>query len=95
MANNRMYLENEPLGIRIFIGKYYPTGGWCVFAPDKLVTQMDEAFQKSPTSMWGDTNWKITYEVVENVGCDKLAQDKVDICNCVDKVLFGAMKKEN
>ena len=63
MANNRLFLVNDRLGVHISIAKFSP-GGWsCGDAVSKL---LNEAFERDTDySMYGRTDWKIEYETDE------------------------------
>jgi hypothetical protein len=63
MANNRIFLVNERLDIRISIAKFSPGGWWCGDAVSKL---MNDAFERDlDYSIYGRTDWKIEYETDE------------------------------
>jgi hypothetical protein len=66
MANNRMWLINERLGVRVLLAKFYPSTGW--FVPhDGLRTVLDTAFDlDESTSQEGSTDWRISYESAES-----------------------------
>lgn len=86
MANNRMYLVNERLGIRVFIGKYYPSTGWQV-RNEELEKELDEAFSKdNNSSLFGPTDWVVDYETVGFVSeCPEKANILTIISNAINQ----------
>lgn len=68
MANNRMFLVNDRLGARVFLGKYYPSTGWGITDPD-IAQKINAAFEAEtnegvPDGLIGPTDWRIEYESV-------------------------------
>lgn len=68
MANNRMYLVNDRLGVQIFLGKYYPSTGWGITNPD-IAVKINDGFAREtgdgiPDHLIGPTDWRIAYESV-------------------------------
>ena len=95
MANNRMYLtclhclydDSTSLDdARIYLGKYYPTGGWG-FTP--TTEKMDEFFQKHlhkttwEQAMFGDHFTIITESMLG--GADSMVKGKREILAIVEK----------
>ena len=64
MANNRMFLVNERLGVRICVAKYYPSSGWYVEQVESsLAERLNKSFTDDPVAtMDGPTDWTIAYE---------------------------------
>lgn len=44
MANNRMFLVNESLGLKVLLGKYYPSTGWYVADEKTLSARINMGF---------------------------------------------------
>lgn len=65
MANNRMFLVNDRLGVRVFLAKYYPSTGWYSPAPD-IAGALSKAFEADDTMGAdpgsGPTDWRLAYE---------------------------------
>jgi hypothetical protein len=60
MANNRMYLVNDRLDIKVSIAKFYP-GGWS--SGDGVAKLLNGSFAEDPDySIFGNTDWRIEYE---------------------------------
>lgn len=62
MANNRMWLVNERLGVKVVLAKFYPSTGWS--SPEGCSERLDAAFDgdDAPTGQSGLEDWKLVYE---------------------------------
>lgn len=92
MANNRMYLVNDRLGVQIYLGKYYPSTGWGVH-PD-VSEKINEGFEKEtgdgiPDHLIGPTDWRIAYESVPG---DE--EDKIGLTRAVSAAFAGGSTKD-
>jgi hypothetical protein len=68
MANNRIFLVNDRLGIHVSIAKFGPGGWW---ASDKVGQVMNDALeQDADYSMYGRTGWRIEFETVTDSNGD-------------------------
>lgn len=70
MANNRMFLVSDRLGLRVTLAKYYPSGGWSVGNND-LVDDIGRAL--GAADMGGVSDWRIAYESDADFSYDHLA----------------------
>lgn len=70
MANNRMWLTNDRLGVKVYLGKYYPGTGWYT-DNSTIAAELDAGFDKdSIRSPFGPLDWRIEYET----GLDEIEQ---------------------
>ena len=68
MANNRIFLVNDRLGIHVTVAKFSPGGWWC---DDKVGKLVNEAFEMDADySMYGRTDWRIEFETVTDSNGD-------------------------
>jgi hypothetical protein len=59
-----MWLVNERLGERVYLGKYYPSTGW--YNNGDVGRAINDAFDKdTERSGIGPTDWKIEYDITE------------------------------
>ena len=72
MANNRMYLVNNRLGVSVMIAKYYPSTGWSFGSAASKIDELNKAGSSDPDRSFASAcDWEIRYEDVADATSDR------------------------